>query len=245
MSTPAIFTGTLPAYAGNEFTATAAGFTFVARIESDEDNPAPWQNEDGHGPVSEWRSSGGVGHYARPCKAPGERVLHSDGIKALFYDFAEACAIARRDGWGPAFHSTDIERGANALVRVRARYFRGRDLETYTSDWCDDVNDAHAQVREQLRASFPSARAYAAAAVESDFTRLREWCAGEWQYVGVVVRVYRAGVELAEESTWGVESDAGEYLAEIANELAEQALEPARERAQELAAELAAAVDED
>lgn len=65
----------------------------------------------------------------------------------------------------------------------------------------------------------------AAKAALADFKRLRDWCRGEWFYVGVIVapvcpccdEVRDGGAQ----SLWGIESDAGEYLAEVAEELAD------------------------
>ena len=56
----------------------------------DMDADAPWDREDGHGPVSDWTSRD---------KRPGEMVLCSDRRMKRYYDFAEAVKIARRDGW--------------------------------------------------------------------------------------------------------------------------------------------------
>lgn len=60
-------------------------------MERGEDAGAPWKNEDGHGPVSEWTTRD---------KEPGERLLHKDRESKRFYDYAEAMAIAKRGGWG-------------------------------------------------------------------------------------------------------------------------------------------------
>lgn len=91
-----------------------------------------------------------------------------------------------------------------------------------------------------------TARARAAVAVRADFERLRTWCADLWCYVGVAVTVSRdvdgESVELTGEfdhALWGIESDAGDYLSEVAAELASEALAAARERAAAIAAEFA------
>lgn len=73
-----------------------AGLTFRVSIPYDYDPGAPWEECDGHGPVSEWRHNS----YSRyPEKAPGERVLCSDGFSYRYYNVAEATRIAKRDGW--------------------------------------------------------------------------------------------------------------------------------------------------
>lgn len=66
------------------------GRTFSMAIEPDLDHGHPWEEEDGHGPVSDWTSRD---------KRPGEMVLASSGGRHRFYDFAEAVKIAKRDRW--------------------------------------------------------------------------------------------------------------------------------------------------
>lgn len=73
-------------------------------------------------------------------------------------------------------------------------------------------------------------RQIAALAAREDFERFRRWCNGDWSYVGVVVTVSARGVDLGTASLWGIESDAGDYLLEVANELLPEAMEEARKR---------------
>lgn len=67
----------------------------------------------------------------------------------------------------------------------------------------------------------------AARAAEADFKRLRGWCEGDWEYVGVVVSVEQDGeeIELHAASLWGIESDCRDYLREVANELFDEVAE--------------------
>jgi len=58
----------------------------------------------------------------------------------------------------------------------------------------------------------------AARAVEADFQRLREWCADLWYWVGVVV----TDEDGNSTSLWGIESDSGEYLEQVAKELKDE-----------------------
>lgn len=161
-----------PAYVGDKVTVEYEGFTLEASLEYDHHHEAPWEAEDGHGPVTGWE---------RRDKAPGEMVL-SEGRHGLerFYDFQQAVKIAKREGWRVT--------GDNDLT--------------------------------------PKARA--ANAALADFYRLRDWCNDEWCYVGVVVTASREGLELGSASLWGIESDAGDYLTEIANELIDEAMEEAK-----------------
>ncbi len=98
------------------------GWRIVATIHDDDDNTAPWKQEDGHGPVSDWTSRD---------KAPGELVLNEDGRSKRFYDFAEAVKIAKRDGWNAEPLDDGLTGGAKAAKAARADYERLRR-------WCDD-----------------------------------------------------------------------------------------------------------
>lgn len=193
------------------------GNRFKVTFPPDWDRWAPWDEEDGHGPVSDWTTR---------AKRPGELILARDGCRYQYYDFAEACRIARRDGWGPGFYHQREERGANGLRRGYAQWYVGRQLHTYTGEWRDDeyLWDG---AREAMRASYPSARAYAAAAAMADYDRLRQWCDDQWCYVGVVVELVDEEDEPVSchgASLWGIESDAGDYLEEVARELADEVI---------------------
>lgn len=73
-------------------------YTFRVKVNRDNDMGPPWEEEDGHGPVSEW---------TRRPKRPGELILVEDHVgHRRYYDFAEACKIARREGWdSPPYNS--------------------------------------------------------------------------------------------------------------------------------------------
>jgi hypothetical protein len=93
------------------------------RIEwfHDSDTGAPWEAHEGHGPVSDW-----VGRDKRP----GELVLSKDGNYTRYYNFQQACRIARKDGWNTkpyAFNTRRIQAAAAAY----ADYL-------HLKAWCDD-----------------------------------------------------------------------------------------------------------
>jgi hypothetical protein len=67
------------------------GRAYRAELHHDSDHGAPWDESDGHGPVTDW---------VRRDKLPGEMVLAQDGGSRRYYDFAEASRMAKRDGWG-------------------------------------------------------------------------------------------------------------------------------------------------
>lgn len=195
------------------------GNTFKVTFPYDEFFRTPWEEDDGHGPV---REAGRIGYHGRPHKAPGEMLLGDHWV----YDFAEACKIARRDGWGTLPGDLVTRQDADGLwhasVATSWRY-RGPELEATNVD----VNAAIRAVYDAYRATFPSERAYAAAAAMADYDRLRRWCNDQWYYIGVVVTLcdddgdpvdgYRASV-------WGIESDCHEYLEVTARELAQEIL---------------------
>lgn len=149
------------------------GFTLTAELIPDDSAGAPWDGEDGHGPVTGWE---------RRDKLPGELILNDDRNAKRFYNFAEACKIARRDGWNAKPYDVPGE----------------------------------------------TPRQRAAKAARADYERLRAWCSDQWSYVAVVVTASCEGVKLGSASLWGIESDAGEYLVEVANELIDEALDDAR-----------------
>lgn len=108
-------------YDGERF--THEGMTFLFQIERDDDTGAPWENEDGHGPVSEWTMRD---------KRPGEMVLHGDGWSKRFYDFREAVAIAKRDGWdAPPYDVEGETKGQRAHKAAMADFRR-------LQQWCND-----------------------------------------------------------------------------------------------------------
>lgn len=107
---------------GDTRTCEVDGFTCVARIADDNDYGTPWDNEDGHGPVSEW---------TRRDKASGERVLCEDRGLKRFYDFAEAVKLARRDGWGSGPDVPGETAGQKAQRAAEADYQAMRA-------WCND-----------------------------------------------------------------------------------------------------------
>ena len=111
------------------------GYTITIEVENDEDNDAPWDNDDGHGSVSDWRS--------RYSKQPGERILHSDRNSCRFYNWQEAMQLAKRDGWGldddgKAKLAKSLRKSVDQLTagEIREEVVR-RDFE-YLRGWCND-----------------------------------------------------------------------------------------------------------
>lgn len=94
--------------------------------------------------------------------------------------------------------------------------FAGAVKRAKAEGWNADPLDVPGETKGQ--------RAHKAAM--ADYNRLRAWCNDDWCYVGVIVApVCPCCDEVKEDdaqSLWGIESDAGEYLFEVAQELAEE-----------------------
>ena len=101
---------------------THNGKRYEVTIEPDCDHGAPWE-EDGHGPVSDWTTRD---------KLPGEVIISQDGRSRRYYDFAEACKIARVEGWDAAPYNTGQE-----TKRQQAAKSARADMERMRQ-WCND-----------------------------------------------------------------------------------------------------------
>lgn len=136
------------------------------------------------------------------------------------------CPWACEDGHGPVSEWTTRSKRPGERVLCEDR----RSKRYY------DVQEAMAIAKREGWDAKPyggTAGEKAARAVEADFNHLRRWCDNQWQYVGVVLTVSKGGVELSDHaaSLWGIESDAGDYLLEVANEMLDESLEQGRELA--------------
>lgn len=97
-----------------EDTITIGAHEFTVEYPYDYDHGAPWEENDGHGIVSDW---------VRRKKAPGERVLSQDRGSYRYYDIAASLVIAKRDKWGVAGgkHGNETDR-QYAVRAVEADY---------------------------------------------------------------------------------------------------------------------------
>lgn len=101
------------------------GFTLRATMYHDPDMGPPWEEHDGHGPVSDWTG--------RP-KRPGERVLARDRDNYRYYDFQAAMAQSRAEGWGGPYPYRTL--GIACVAAVEADF---RSLKAWCNDewhWC-------------------------------------------------------------------------------------------------------------
>src|SRR3954451_1982317 len=112
---------------GDKITCEVDGFTCTATIHDDSWMGNPWTEHDGHGPVSDWRP--------KESQGPGERVLFQSSGLCVFYNFAEAVKIAKRDGWGSK-GDDGLTPGGKATRAAEADFDR---LKAWVNDewsWC-------------------------------------------------------------------------------------------------------------
>lgn len=112
------------------------GKTFKVEFPRDEFHGAPWKEEDGHGPVSDWRRK--PGWRDDPPKSPGEMILCRDRSDYLTYDFCEAVKIARRDDWGfPGMTEEDRKTMRPGQIAHRAALADFDHLRRWCNEaWC-------------------------------------------------------------------------------------------------------------
>ena len=74
-----------------------SGLRFAVTFDFDYDTEPPWDRSDCHGPVRIGRNHAD----GQSDKRPGERPLNRPTWREdqYFYDWAEACRMARKDGW--------------------------------------------------------------------------------------------------------------------------------------------------
>jgi hypothetical protein len=139
------------------------------------------------------------------------------------HDDDGAAPWERADGHGPVSDWTRRDKRPGEWVlssdRNSKRYYDAQDAARLArvDGWGLD-DEARAELAAKLGRE-PKPGEVRAEAVRRDFEFLRRWCADQWHYVGVTVSHVQSGND---ESLWGIESDADEYIMETAHELADQ-----------------------
>lgn len=98
-------------------------FTFGWEAFPDDGMAPIWKEHDGHGVVSDWTTRE---------KAPGERVLHTDGKSHLLYDVQASQAKALAQGWDAVPYNTD----GRETPRQQAAKAVAADFDNLQK-WCD------------------------------------------------------------------------------------------------------------
>lgn len=105
----------------NRDTIEVMGLKFAVTFDYDQNIGAPWDWSDGHGPVRIGRKHAD----GQSDKRPGERPLNKPGWREnqYYYDWAEACRMARRDWWNAAPY--DAPDRAHRAVQADFDYLSG------------------------------------------------------------------------------------------------------------------------
>ncbi|MCW0163722.1 hypothetical protein OIV56_13400 [Burkholderia pseudomallei] len=212
-----------------DLTIDGTTYRFRINVENDDGKGAPWDEEDGHGPVSDWTTRD---------KRPSEWVLSSDHGSKRFYDVAEANRIAKRDGWG----LSDAQRQALIARLAKDRVVRRPVGKATVTHRFGGLMQEHRCAMETVSVSGrdPSKPLtegeVRAEAVRLDFEHLRRWAADQWNWVGVVVTLLDDLVANAYgHALWGIESDGDAYLETVATELMTEAAHEAHRETLEAA----------
>ena len=146
-------------------------------------------------------------------------------IACLYYDDSSDTPWERADGHGPVSEWTTRDKKPGELVLCTDR----KSKRFY--DYAEAMRTAKREqwgTGETGPAEGETLGQYRHRAVMADFEFLRGWCNDEWHYCGVGVRLLDdegepEGAEYAH-ALWGIESNADEYLREVAAELAGEIL---------------------
>lgn len=210
---------------------TIDGRTYRVRIsvQFDEDHGAPWEEHDGHGPVSEWTTRD---------KRPGERVLVSDRGSKRYYDVQEANRIAKADGWGL------IDEHKTALLQRLAKpriVRRAVGKATVTHRYGGLMQEFH---RATETVTVPgrdvtkplTTGEIRAEAVRRDYEHLRGWANDQWHFVGVIVTLLGDDEDQDDlvptdygHALWGIEDTDPAYIRSTADELIDEVVRAAHD----------------
>lgn len=154
----------------------------------------------------------------------------------LYADDDSSPPWEREDGHGPVRFISDREtlaRGETILHDCRSGryvYGFGQALMQASRDGWGLAPDALDRLTRKLGKK-PTKGQVRAQAVRADMDYLRGWCADDWSYVGVCVRIIGADGDAHgnpyKHAVWGIES-CGDYWREVALELADEILDEKR-----------------
>jgi hypothetical protein len=206
-----------------DHTFTYLGLTFLLTSEQDTDHGAPWEEEDGHGPVRELCRAGysSNGHYRNMGKGPGEIAFSSGERYATIYAYdVQAATKTARAEWGL---SDDKLAALRERIAEKAMFLDARTRNNAGGKFIPRP------VSEFMRE--PTKGEIAAEAARLDFEHVRGWVRDEWAYHCLKVELcdvdgetvdgeaeYLGGVCYSDNDT--PESIAAEYGEDMAHELA-------------------------
>jgi len=129
------------------------------------------------------------------------------------------------------YHGTPkLARGETILYSERGDHWIYNQGAAFVTAWRDGwglSTDSLAKLTRKLGKK-PTRSQIRAEAVRQDMAFLRGYLSNDWNYVGVYVTLHdAAGVEVSADSLWGIESNAGDYLLEVAAECADNCMHAA------------------
>lgn len=133
----------------------------------------------------------------------GESIELPDGYTArvrMNYDTDESAPWENYDGHGVVSEWTDRAKRSGEWVlledrRMKRYYAFAESVKIARRDGWDTMPYGQGTKGERAHR-----------ATMADFEYLRQWCNGDWYYVGVTVELMRNGETVAEDSCWGIET---------------------------------------
>lgn len=135
-----------------------------------------------------------------------------------------------RHEWCRRYGTPKLAQGETILYRDGCDYWiynQGAAFVTARRDGWGLSTDSLAKLTRKLGKK-PTRSQIRAEAVRQDMAFLRGYLSNDWNYVGLYVTLHdAAGVEVSADSLWGIESNAGDYLLEVAAECADNCMRDA------------------
>lgn len=123
-----------------------------------------------------------------------------------------------------------LAKGETVLYSDRGDYWIYNQGQAFVTAWRDGwglPDDDLAKLTRKLGKK-PTKGQIRAEAVRQDMAHLRDYLSNAWNYVGVCVTLHdAAGIEVSADSIWGIESNAGDYLLEVAADCANNCMHAA------------------
>ena len=159
-------------------------------------------------------------------------------------DTGMGCPWEEHDGHGPVREGSRGYDGPEKRAGEWVLHDGGRNGYLWLYDYAEACNIARkdwglntenmTQLSRKLGRQ-PKKREIAAEAARLDFEHLRAWCNGDWFWCGASVQMLDGGGDPIGDkyahALWGIESNDGDYLREVAEELASQIPSPRWEAA--------------
>lgn len=129
-----------------------------------------------------------------------------------------------------SYGTPKLARGETILHSERGDHWIYNQGAAFVIAWRDGWGLSPDSLAKLTRAlgKKPTRSQIRAEAVRQDMAFLRGYLSDDWSYIGVCVTLYDAAdTEISSDSLWGIESNAGDYLLEVAAECADNCMHAA------------------